>query len=218
MFSLLKNEKGFGSLVLVLGVTSVASLMIIQLSVSFQANRNLHRKVAQKSRTHRHLQGLAQKVKRSFDMAQIDPTCASIGPNFQPVTLTGSTAANPKILCIHQSNGLCITDEAMLGGPTPICVNTSVRAFNWQAPTTGTGSGGGGTPISYGTISGSPPIGATFGAASRRNRIVIPNVANNIWKACAAPANCIRLEMCPIGQRNCTNAADIVTQVIRLGL
>jgi len=204
--STLNNNNGFTSLLVVFSVAAIASVMIIQASVAFRANRILHKREAAQSKSHIHMHMLAQKLKRNFDMAALDPSCKSVGKGFEPLKLPGSTKTSPRLVCVNKKSGLCITDENLLSEKTPICISLSTDNMNWE-------SGKSKSSTTFGKFKSKSTSSSS--QATTKTSFIIPSKSSSQWKNCNN-RSCVRLLLCPIGSKKCSIDEATAIQVVSL--
>lgn len=194
----LRNERGSISILIALGVVSMAALVTLQMSSAY---RTVHvRQTADKIRFNvsQTMQQLAMYMKQARAQALLDPTCAIAGSSAQPRTIEGVT------FCLPNSGRYCVSIPQSSGSPIEACASSDETSLKWR-------SGSAASPA-FGVVVNRPaPAGAIT------NRITIPAQTNTrIWRSCVG-AECVRIALCPESNPACAPNEAIALQVIRLG-
>lgn len=194
---IIKTQKGSVSIILALVLSVFALIIIAQAPGDFKALNKLHKNIKESQLVENEIYQIANLVKNSFDVGQMDSACSSTGGNaYEKKVFMGN------VLCIPKNQGLCIGS-----GVNKICVSTTVENMNWKS-----GS------LSNVNIKKYNESKSSIGASETQTRLVVPNTTNtDFWKTCSAPAICLRLVICSAGQTNCTLEEAQAIQTIRLG-
>ncbi len=195
----LRNNQGSFTLLMVMGVVCIGALMVIQSSSYFIGINQHHKSLRVRNNIDQVMGALAQRIKHSYNLAQLDPSCASAGAGFVSRTIPGGQICVP-------SQGLCITSPGISESQTPFCASIGVNQMNWSYQPS--------VPITAGQSTG---VSVPLTGQDRMTDFVIPGINNSLWKSCTYPNVCVRILLCPLGNTDCQlNNAEAI-QVVRLG-
>lgn len=197
----IKNERGSVTILFALGIICVGSLVVLQMSNVYQGVHLLHAAQKQQFSTAQALKVLALQMKQNYNLAKIDADCSGSH-------LTGMIRKeiNGAAFCLPQTEKLCvdITNEES-GDVSTVCASTRTEALRWNEGATDAK-----------TINELPK--QLNSSSVVRNKITVPTSTDAPpWRSCAAPAACVRLVLCPMGQDNCSLGNSVAQQIVRFG-
>lgn len=217
---LLFNQNGSIVILMTFTLVIASAMVLLQLSSAFMQNNSIQTRDEINFRLRHTTLKFAMAMKKAYDLGQINPACTFApvgGQNLTPVKING------RDFCMPEGGQLCdyieVNNEQM-----PRCVSTSQSNYNVPMENS----------FEVAELQNSPNRGRSntddsqgqSNTHSVRNSITIPAppdpsdaaaVANSKWKTCSGPADvCVRMVLCPIGERSCALERSSMIQVVKL--
>lgn len=206
------NERGSVSIMMALAVAGIGGLVALQMSMAYRKVHARHTEQKAQLNAAQSIQRLARLFKQAHMQYEMNSDCTGAGSNHgqqsegnRRVVGRGDRAVG---FCLPSSQELCLTHTE--GERTRrICASANSESLNWRRGASGEDR----------------VVIRQHRTPERRsrqegveNRMVVPATNDSaVWKNCdTAGVSCVRIALCPEGQRTCSEREAVAFQVIRL--